>query len=645
MTKVLQQEVKDKYAIYNADTVEMIQNVPDNSIHYTLFSPPFSSLYTYSNSDRDMGNCKGDDEFMKHFQFLAKELYRVTMPGRLLSFHCMDLPLMKSRDGVIGLKDFPAILRQIFEDCGFIYHSKVTIFKNPVTEMQRTKALGLLHKQIRKDSSMCRQGIPDYIVTMRKPGENPEMIPHTHESFPVDVWQQYASPVWMDIRQSDTLQRTSARSEKDEKHICFAEGTLILTKRGYIPIEDVIPYEDETLTHKGRWQRIIAKAMTKENADVVQTKACGVPNLVSTANHKLYAKHPNMPNHFKKQLDHLDAEWVEAKNCENHYLCSQIPPQMDSTISAKEWWIIGRWLADGHIDARGRQFFISVGKSKYAEFINQASDYVGHVVDKTTECNTYQIGLKGLSKYTRDFLFRCGNGAQNKRIPLEGISLNQQLSESLLSGYLSGDGYVNSDGKIYASSVSRSLLLGMAIVIHNARGLSSSVYQGRDEHTSQIRGRQIHCSTEWFLCASPHYSFNKVEDTTEWKKVKSIIPVGTANVWSIQVENDASYTAEGCVVKNCPLQLEVIQRCIELWTNPNDIVFDPFAGIGSVPYIAVKMGRRGIGCELKESYYDQAKTNLRNVSEEATMDCAVGQMQISDVIGEDNVIKITFADS
>lgn len=132
----------------------------------------------------------------------------------------MDLPLMKERDGVIGLKDFPAIMRQIFEDCGFIYHSKVTIWKNPVTEMQRTKALGLLHKQIRKDSAMSRQGIPDYIVTMRKPGENPERITHTHETFPVNVWQNYASPVWMDIRQSDTLQKKSARTEKDERHIC-----------------------------------------------------------------------------------------------------------------------------------------------------------------------------------------------------------------------------------------------------------------------------------------------------------------------------------------------------------------------------------------------------------------------------------------
>lgn len=218
--KVLDQVTENKYAVYNGDSCEVVKAIPDNSIHYTIFSPPFASLYTYSNSDRDMGNSRGDDEFYNHFIYLAKELCRITMPGRLLSFHCMDLPLMKERDGVIGLKDFPSIIRQIFEDCGFIYHSKVTIWKNPVTEMQRTKALGLLHKQIRKDSAMNRQGIPDYIVTMRKPGDNPERISHTHESFPVDVWQNYASPVWMDIRQSDTLQKKSARDDKDERHIC-----------------------------------------------------------------------------------------------------------------------------------------------------------------------------------------------------------------------------------------------------------------------------------------------------------------------------------------------------------------------------------------------------------------------------------------
>lgn len=217
---VIDQLIDDRMAIYNGDSCEVLKNIPDNSIHYTIFSPPFANLYCYSNSDRDMGNCSGNEEFAKHFEFLIKELYRVTMPGRLLSFHCMNLPMMKERDGVIGLKDFRGDLIRMFQKEGFIYHSEVTIWKNPVTEMQRTKALGLLHKQIKKDSTMSRQGIPDYVVTMRKPGENPERVTHTNESFPVNVWQRYASPVWMDIRQSDTLQKKSAREEKDERHIC-----------------------------------------------------------------------------------------------------------------------------------------------------------------------------------------------------------------------------------------------------------------------------------------------------------------------------------------------------------------------------------------------------------------------------------------
>ena len=217
---VLNQEVNEKFSLYNGDSVEVLKGIPDNSIHYSIFSPPFASLYTYSNSDRDMGNSKTDDEFYEHFTFLVKELYRVTMPGRLLSFHCMNLPTSKVRDGVIGIKDFRGLLIRIFTDAGWIYHGEVCIWKNPVTAMQRTKALGLLWKQLKKDSAMSRQGIPDFIVTMRKPGDNPERVTHTDESFPCNVWQKYASPVWMDINQSDTLQRKSAREDKDEKHIC-----------------------------------------------------------------------------------------------------------------------------------------------------------------------------------------------------------------------------------------------------------------------------------------------------------------------------------------------------------------------------------------------------------------------------------------
>lgn len=217
---VLDQVVNDKYAIYHGDCVEVIKGIPDNSIHYSIFSPPFASLYTYSNSERDMGNCKDDDEFTEHFRFLVKELFRVTMPGRLLSFHCMNLPTTKQHHGYIGIRDFRGELIREFIEVGWIYHSEVVIWKDPVTAMQRTKALGLLHKQIKKDAAMCRQGIPDYLVTMRKPGENPERVTNTNETFPVKVWQKYASPVWMDINPSDTLQKSSAREHKDEKHIC-----------------------------------------------------------------------------------------------------------------------------------------------------------------------------------------------------------------------------------------------------------------------------------------------------------------------------------------------------------------------------------------------------------------------------------------
>lgn len=211
--------VTDDYALYLGDCVEVLRDLPDESVGYSIFSPPFSSLYTYSASDRDMGNCKNSAEFFEHFRFLVAELYRVMKPGRDLSFHCMLLPTSKVRHGFIGLDDFRGDLIRAFQAGGFIYHSEVTIWKDPVTAMQRTKAIGLLWKQIKKDSALCRQGIPDYLVTVRKPGENMEPVSHAADEFPVDLWQKYASPVWMDINPSRTLQRDSAREEKDERHI------------------------------------------------------------------------------------------------------------------------------------------------------------------------------------------------------------------------------------------------------------------------------------------------------------------------------------------------------------------------------------------------------------------------------------------
>jgi len=240
---VIAQTITDKAAIYHGDAVQVLAGLPDESIHYSIFSPPFASLYTYSNSERDLGNCRTYEEFFDHYRFIARELYRITKPGRLISFHCMLLPTSKEHDGFIGIRDFRGDLIRAHQQDGFIFHSEVVIWKDPLIAATRTHAHGLAHKELVKDSAICRQGIPDYLVTMRKPGENKEKISHkpsglsrwigegkgpngVYDPNPARnkqshlIWQRYASPVWMDINPSDTLQRESAREDNDERHIC-----------------------------------------------------------------------------------------------------------------------------------------------------------------------------------------------------------------------------------------------------------------------------------------------------------------------------------------------------------------------------------------------------------------------------------------
>jgi len=240
---IIDQVITDDYAIYHADCVEGMKGIPDDSVHYSIYSPPFASLFTYSNSDRDMGNSATRAEFWSHYKYLIKEHFRTHMPGRVISVHCMNLPTSKQNDGFIGISDFRGEIIRAFQDAGFIYHSEVVIWKDPVVAMQRTKALGLLHKTIQKDSSRSRQGLPDYLVMFRKPGENPEPVEgllkldeyagtnvpdvakdafngETDRWNSINIWQQYASPVWMDINQSNTLQYRNARDTDDERHIC-----------------------------------------------------------------------------------------------------------------------------------------------------------------------------------------------------------------------------------------------------------------------------------------------------------------------------------------------------------------------------------------------------------------------------------------
>lgn len=249
--KCVNQVVTPEYAIYQGDSCEIIRAIPGDSIHFGIHSPPFEGLYKFSNSDRDISNNEGVG-FWEHYAFLIQELLRVTMPGRLHSVHCMQLPMSKIRHGNIGMRDFRGEIIRAYKDAGWIFHSEVCVWKDPVVAQQRTKSIRLLHKQIVKDSTISGQGLADYIVTFRKPGENAEPIDGEFEEFhgtgldiseeaysrylskarddehkpwpfqmwrSVLVWQRYASPVWMDINQTRTLQYRGGRDEKDEQHI------------------------------------------------------------------------------------------------------------------------------------------------------------------------------------------------------------------------------------------------------------------------------------------------------------------------------------------------------------------------------------------------------------------------------------------
>lgn len=247
--KVINESHGDNYTLYHADTVEVARSLPSNSVGFSVFSPPFESLFTYSNSDRDMGNSSSTGEFWDQYKFLIKEQFRVMKDGRNIAIHCMNMPTSKFHHGFIGVRDFRGEIIRAYQDAGFIYHSEVCIWKDPVVAMQRTKALGLLHKTVKTDSSRSRQGLADYIVVMRKAGDNDDKIdgefthfagyqeidgfrevelndgrvvqvPIKDKGTSIDVWQRYASPVWDDIRQTNTLNYKMARDGADERHIC-----------------------------------------------------------------------------------------------------------------------------------------------------------------------------------------------------------------------------------------------------------------------------------------------------------------------------------------------------------------------------------------------------------------------------------------
>lgn len=221
------------WSISNCDCVMGMKQLPDESVGMSIYSPPYMGLYVYNDSPLDLGNSSTDEEFYSHYQYVIDEVYRVLKPGRIVAVDCMNVPAMKERDGYIGIKDFRGELIRRHIESGFIFHGEVFMWKDPLIEATRTKALGLMHKQLMKDSAMCRPGLAQYILAFRKPGANPEPIPHqegllefaglnppssgnlSHEN-----WRRYASPAWMDINWTNTLNVVQARDERDERHVC-----------------------------------------------------------------------------------------------------------------------------------------------------------------------------------------------------------------------------------------------------------------------------------------------------------------------------------------------------------------------------------------------------------------------------------------
>lgn len=227
MVECLNQASGENWTAYNGDCVSVLSQFPDECIDFSVYSPPFGSLFVYSDSAADMGNSSSDGEFAAHYAYLVREKFRLTKRGRLTAVHCSDLPMTKWKDGAVGIKDFSGDIIRIHQDAGWILHSRRTIWKCPVVEMTRTKHVGLLYKQLRNDSAKSRGGMPDYLLTFVRPGENANPIAHEARDFPVEQWQDWASPVWMDINQTNVLNVKVARSEKDEKHLCPLQLDLI----------------------------------------------------------------------------------------------------------------------------------------------------------------------------------------------------------------------------------------------------------------------------------------------------------------------------------------------------------------------------------------------------------------------------------
>jgi DNA modification methylase len=418
---------------------------------------------------------------------------------------------------------------------------------------------------------------------------------HLPASFMVVAPGSHSEWVWDDVVRMRTLNSEQVRKEL-QTHICLATGTLILTKNGYKPIED-IEINDLVLTHKGRWKPVTAKACTGEN-EIIELKAQGVPGLKITPDHKIWTRKTDWKR-ARDGAERITPDWIEAKNTLGGYVNQKLPPIENCMLSEQACWIIGRWIADGSLNHRG-ELSIACGKNKIDTLLEKMSNYAGKAYEART---AYIVPIRRCSELFRAAIRQCGHGAENKKLPPWAVSIEMEKAKAMLDGYLSGDGHLVKYRDTYsATSISYNLILGLSFLVQRAYGAVASIHKGKPERDCIIEGRKVHAKQEYVISFSipKETRRNKpfILEDGAWKLVRSVAGAGRAVTWSIKVAEDESYTAEGCIVKNCPLQIDIVERIIRRYSNPGELVLDPFGGLMTVPYVAVKMGRKGYGIEL-----------------------------------------------
>ena len=418
--------------------------------------------------------------------------------------------------------------------------------------------------------------------------------------------QSWSPEVWTDITRMLSLNSAQSAAGR-EMHLCLAKGSLVLTRKGYRPIETVVA-GDQVLTHRGRWRAVTVSRSTGIQK-VVKLVGHGIPALTLTPGHKLWMRNVGTYKQERRRANAVEPEWMRADEAARNYANLKLPPIKQPTITDPLlWWVVGRWLADGHWSSRDSAV-ISCGYHEIEDLTRRLGRFGGN---KWSDVGTgAQITLKDKSHTLRDYLEQCGHGASGKRLPPEAYSLPEEFAAVLLHGYFSGDGnYIEQRYRWQATSISRGLLLGMALLAQRAYRQIATIAPGRPPRMAIIQGRTVSCQQEWsFSCDAPLAARRKrafILDDGAWKKIRTVEDAGEVETWNLRVDEDESYTAEGCIVKNCPMQFDIADRVINQFSQPGEVVFDPFVGIGTVVQRALKLKRRGLGMELSASYFRDA---------------------------------------